>query len=104
MIARGLLRMSGMLHWHFASLDRGRRVTSHKRNFLRMVLNSFAVLHRAREDMSANAAPMRTKARSLKEKRSMAAIAGAGISEKPGTFRAVTWIKKVPMKATKMDF
>jgi len=47
---------------------------------------------------------MRMKARPLKEKKSIAAIAGAGISEKPGIFRAVTWNEKISRKARKTDF
>jgi hypothetical protein len=100
MICRILPRSSGMLQ-HFASPDPGMRVTSYEQNFLCMALNSFAVLHKARAGISVNTAPLRTRARPLKEKKSIAAIAGEGIS---GIFRAVTWTKKTTMKATKRAF
>jgi hypothetical protein len=54
--------------------------------------------------MSANTAPMGMRAKALKERQSIAAIAMAGISGKPAVFRAMTWTKKILMKATKRDF
>ena len=93
--------MQSRMLQHFASLDPGRRVTSHKWNFLSMVSNSFAVLHRTGADKSVNTAPMGIRAKALKERMSIAAIAGAGISEKLVMFRAKAWTKKIPMKATK---
>lgn len=98
MKCRSLPRSSGVLK-HFASPDPGKRVMSHKRNSLHMVLNSFAVLHQARADMSANTAPMMMRERPLKEKRFIAAIAGVGISEKLGMFHAMTWTSNISMKA-----
>lgn len=87
---------SRMLHSHFASPDRGRQVVSHKRNILHMVLDCCFTQGTRRCECKRSTSEDEGEAAEGEEDHG--SNSRAGISEKPGTFRAVTWIKKVPIK------
>ena len=99
----GLLELAGTLEPGSGGATRAcpRRTLNFE---LRKVFASVAVLSRMRADMSIDAAPKRSKARAPKEKMSIAALATAGISEKPGIYGARTWTRIILKAAASNPF
>ena len=66
-------------------------MTSHILNFaLNVILTPCAVRNRVNADVRINTAVKISRARALKEKKFIVAVARAGISEKPGVERMLT--------------